>query len=189
MFVRTSQTLICQDINFYVFLTPFFYVLTALAPGFLDKSTKTKSNPRNHCEITYINILLWKSCFSIFLHVEWQRSLTCIMIFARIHKWNKVMCLLPHDFLLLLTLCHLFLQATLQFCVVKPLMAVITVILQAFGKYRDGDFKYVFTTTSPPSFPACASPCCWHSSTSAKVFSDHNNKTTAVEHSEYNFYV
>lgn len=35
------------------------------------------------------------------------------------------------------------LQATLQFCVVKPLMAVITVILQAFGKYKDGDFKYV----------------------------------------------
>uniref|UniRef100_A0A8C1R4C8 Transmembrane protein 184bb n=1 Tax=Cyprinus carpio TaxID=7962 RepID=A0A8C1R4C8_CYPCA len=34
-------------------------------------------------------------------------------------------------------------QATLQFCVVKPLMAVITVILQAFGKYRDGDFKCV----------------------------------------------
>uniref|UniRef100_A0AAX7UMQ8 Transmembrane protein 184bb n=1 Tax=Astatotilapia calliptera TaxID=8154 RepID=A0AAX7UMQ8_ASTCA len=32
-------------------------------------------------------------------------------------------------------------QATLQFCVVKPLMAVITVILQAFGKYRDGDFN------------------------------------------------
>lgn len=26
-------------------------------------------------------------------------------------------------------------------------MAVITVILQAFGKYRDGDFKYVFTAT------------------------------------------
>lgn len=35
-------------------------------------------------------------------------------------------------------------QATLQFCVVKPLMAAVTVILQAFGKYRDGDFKYVF---------------------------------------------
>lgn len=32
-------------------------------------------------------------------------------------------------------------QATLQFCVVKPLMAVITVILQAYGKYKDGDFK------------------------------------------------
>ncbi|XP_017716771.1 PREDICTED: transmembrane protein 184B isoform X3 [Rhinopithecus bieti] len=31
-------------------------------------------------------------------------------------------------------------QATLQFCVVKPLMAVSTVVLQAFGKYRDGDF-------------------------------------------------
>nr|XP_029540873.1 transmembrane protein 184B-like isoform X1 [Oncorhynchus nerka] len=32
-------------------------------------------------------------------------------------------------------------QATLQFCVIKPLMAVVTVILQAFGKYRDGDFN------------------------------------------------
>lgn len=32
-------------------------------------------------------------------------------------------------------------QATLQFCVVKPLMAVITVVLQAYGKYRDGDFN------------------------------------------------
>lgn len=38
---------------------------------------------------------------------------------------------------------HILSQATLQFCVVKPLMAMITVILQAFGKYRDGDFKYV----------------------------------------------
>lgn len=45
-------------------------------------------------------------------------------------------------------------KATLQFCVVKPLMAVITVILQAFGKYRDGDFKYVATTTYPLSFTA-----------------------------------
>eukprot|EP00064_Thunnus_orientalis_P013630 superscaffoldBa00002250_g13669 len=41
-------------------------------------------------------------------------------------------------------------RATLQFCVVKPLMAVITVILQAFGKYRDGDFNvasgYLYVT-------------------------------------------
>lgn len=67
-----------------------------------------------------------------------------------------------------LTLSLLLPQATLQFCVVKPLMAVITVILQAFGKYRDGDFKYVFTTTYPPSFLACTSRCCRHSPTSAK---------------------
>ncbi|XP_053132144.1 transmembrane protein 184A isoform X2 [Hemicordylus capensis] len=32
-------------------------------------------------------------------------------------------------------------QATLQFCIVKPLMAIITIILQAFGKYNDGDFN------------------------------------------------
>uniref|UniRef100_A0A8C6SWD4 Transmembrane protein 184bb n=1 Tax=Neogobius melanostomus TaxID=47308 RepID=A0A8C6SWD4_9GOBI len=41
-------------------------------------------------------------------------------------------------------------QATLQFCVVKPLMAMITVILQAFGKYRDGYFSvnsgYLYVT-------------------------------------------
>ncbi|XP_047389110.1 transmembrane protein 184A isoform X6 [Sciurus carolinensis] len=32
-------------------------------------------------------------------------------------------------------------QATLQFCMVKPIMAVVTIILQAFGRYRDGDFS------------------------------------------------
>lgn len=32
-------------------------------------------------------------------------------------------------------------QATLQFCIVKPVMALITIILQAFDKYHDGDFK------------------------------------------------
>ncbi|KAG8557906.1 hypothetical protein GDO81_016776 [Engystomops pustulosus] len=32
-------------------------------------------------------------------------------------------------------------QATLQFCIVKPIMAVVTIILQAFGKYHDGDFN------------------------------------------------
>ncbi|XP_015928750.1 transmembrane protein 184B [Parasteatoda tepidariorum] len=32
-------------------------------------------------------------------------------------------------------------QATLQFCAVKPLMSVITLILQSFGKYSDGDFR------------------------------------------------
>ncbi|XP_018412611.1 PREDICTED: transmembrane protein 184A [Nanorana parkeri] len=32
-------------------------------------------------------------------------------------------------------------QATLQFCIVKPIMGVMTIILQAFGKYHDGDFN------------------------------------------------
>ncbi|XP_054612157.1 transmembrane protein 184ba isoform X2 [Dunckerocampus dactyliophorus] len=41
-------------------------------------------------------------------------------------------------------------QATLQFCVVKPIMATVTVILQAYGKYKDGDFNvasgYLYVT-------------------------------------------
>ncbi|GFY70987.1 transmembrane protein 184B [Trichonephila inaurata madagascariensis] len=32
-------------------------------------------------------------------------------------------------------------SATLQFCAVKPLISVITLILQPFGKYSDGDFR------------------------------------------------
>ena len=32
-------------------------------------------------------------------------------------------------------------QMTLQFCIIKPLMAILTLILQAFKKYHDGDFR------------------------------------------------
>lgn len=32
-------------------------------------------------------------------------------------------------------------QATLQFCIVKPVMALTTLILQAFGLYKDGNFS------------------------------------------------
>ena len=32
-------------------------------------------------------------------------------------------------------------QATLQFCLVKPVMSIITLILEACGKYRDGDWS------------------------------------------------
>ncbi|XP_064610492.1 transmembrane protein 184B-like [Liolophura sinensis] len=32
-------------------------------------------------------------------------------------------------------------QATLQFCIIKPVMAIITLILQAFGHYKDGNFS------------------------------------------------
>lgn len=41
-------------------------------------------------------------------------------------------------------------QATLQFCAIKPFMSVITLILQSFGKYRDGDWSadggYLYVT-------------------------------------------
>ncbi|KAK6187597.1 hypothetical protein SNE40_005590 [Patella caerulea] len=32
-------------------------------------------------------------------------------------------------------------QATLQFCIIKPVMAILTLILQAFGYYKDGNFS------------------------------------------------
>ncbi|XP_018320885.1 transmembrane protein 184B [Agrilus planipennis] len=32
-------------------------------------------------------------------------------------------------------------QATLQFCIVKPIMAFVIIFLQAFGHYRDGDWS------------------------------------------------
>ncbi|KAK1124701.1 hypothetical protein K0M31_020476 [Melipona bicolor] len=41
-------------------------------------------------------------------------------------------------------------QATLQFCLVKPLMAFVIIFLQAFGHYRDGDWSpdggYIYIT-------------------------------------------
>ncbi|XP_064222325.1 transmembrane protein 184A isoform X2 [Aotus nancymaae] len=40
-------------------------------------------------------------------------------------------------------------QATLQFCLVKPIMAITTIILQAFGKYHDGDFKELLRPFEP----------------------------------------
>lgn len=38
-------------------------------------------------------------------------------------------------------LCACFYQATLQFCIIKPVMAIVTLILQPFGLYKDGDFS------------------------------------------------
>lgn len=41
-------------------------------------------------------------------------------------------------------------QATLQFCLVKPVMAFVIIFLQAFGHYRDGDWSpdggYIYIT-------------------------------------------
>jgi hypothetical protein len=41
-------------------------------------------------------------------------------------------------------------QATLQFCLVKPVMAFVIIILQSFGHYRDGDWSpdggYIYIT-------------------------------------------
>ncbi|XP_043285122.1 transmembrane protein 184B isoform X3 [Venturia canescens] len=41
-------------------------------------------------------------------------------------------------------------QATLQFCLVKPVMAFVIIILQSFGHYRDGDWSpnggYIYVT-------------------------------------------
>lgn len=41
-------------------------------------------------------------------------------------------------------------QATLQFCIIKPLMSVLTLVLQATGRYKDGDWSmgssYIYIT-------------------------------------------
>ncbi|XP_024432724.2 transmembrane protein 184A isoform X3 [Desmodus rotundus] len=63
-------------------------------------------------------------------------------------------------------------QATLQFCVVKPGMALVTIVLQAVGKYHDGDFKSSCGPSSPSSSSSRSRPwssslsgrgCCWPS--------------------------
>lgn len=38
-------------------------------------------------------------------------------------------------------------QATLQFCIVKPIVAAATIILEATGAYHEGDLRYTHTTT------------------------------------------
>ena len=35
-------------------------------------------------------------------------------------------------------------QATLQFCFTKPIMAIITLVLQPLGYYSEGNFRYVY---------------------------------------------
>ena len=36
-------------------------------------------------------------------------------------------------------------QATLQFCIVKPIVATATIILEATGAYHEGDLRYTHT--------------------------------------------
>lgn len=38
-------------------------------------------------------------------------------------------------------------QATLQFCLVKPLVAFIIIFLQAFGHYHDGDWRWAINNS------------------------------------------
>jgi len=53
--------------------------------------------------------------------------------------WTFTCCLSNKEFTIgFLRFCK---QATLQFCFVKPLMAAVTLILQIFDKYKDGDFS------------------------------------------------
>ena len=42
-----------------------------------------------------------------------------------------------------LILC-VFMQATLQFCIVKPIVAVATIILEACNVYHEGTLRYVY---------------------------------------------
>ncbi|CAF0906812.1 unnamed protein product [Adineta steineri] len=58
-----------------------------------------------------------------------------------IHRswWTCTCCLSNQEYTIsFLRFCK---QATLQFCLVKPLMSVVTLVLQSFDKYKDGDFS------------------------------------------------
>ncbi|CAF2766201.1 unnamed protein product [Rotaria sp. Silwood2] len=53
--------------------------------------------------------------------------------------WTCTCCLSNQEYTIgFLRFCK---QATLQFCLVKPLMSLVTLVLQAFDKYKDGDFS------------------------------------------------
>lgn len=53
--------------------------------------------------------------------------------------WYGTCCLIGRTYTIgFLRFCK---QATLQFCAIKPIMSVVTLILQAFDKYRDGDWS------------------------------------------------
>jgi len=53
--------------------------------------------------------------------------------------WKLTCCLSNQEYTIgFLRFCK---QATLQFCLVKPLMSIVTLVLQAFDKYKDGDFS------------------------------------------------
>lgn len=53
---------------------------------------------------------------------------------------KQVCCEITHS-VPLMTHFYFLSKATLQFCIIKPLMAILTLILQAFKKYHDGDFR------------------------------------------------
>ncbi|CAF1055274.1 unnamed protein product [Adineta steineri] len=58
-----------------------------------------------------------------------------------IHRswWTCTCCLSNQEYTIsFLRFCK---QATLQFCLVKPLMSLVTLVLQSFDKYKDGDFS------------------------------------------------
>ncbi|CAF1124780.1 unnamed protein product [Adineta ricciae] len=53
--------------------------------------------------------------------------------------WTCTCCLSNQEYTI--TFLRFCKQATLQFCLVKPLMSIVTLVLQAFDKYKDGDFS------------------------------------------------
>ncbi len=53
--------------------------------------------------------------------------------------WHCTCCLAGHSYNIgFLRFCK---QATLQFCVVKPIMAFIVILLQSYDLYEDGNWR------------------------------------------------
>ena len=92
------------------------------------------------CEILSYWQVVIQGCCEVAAAAASKPSCSCSAAAAECHMLPQAACC-PVVNSVAVWWCWLSAQATLQFCLVKPVMAVITLILQALGLYKDGDFS------------------------------------------------
>lgn len=101
--------------------------------------------------ISVVKELLWQkfvaNIFSKNTSEKKNDQLISFYLFRR-SWWTCTCCMSNQEYTIgFLRFCK---QATLQFCLVKPLMSIVTLILQTFDRYKDGDFSitggYIYIT-------------------------------------------
>ena len=71
---------------------------------------------------------------SVYMHVnDAHCACVCKLLLQFFSAWYTCV-------LVFISLCCVF-QATLQFCVVKPVVAALTIILEAFDVYKEGHLR------------------------------------------------